>query len=84
MTIDTPAELRKHAADCETTAEESKDPETKATWNRMAKRWLLCAKLAEDEDSLHRRRLEERSFKPHRNLHASAAAADVRRQLRAI
>src|SRR5262245_45128200 len=50
----------------------------------MAERWLLCAKLAEDEDSLHRRRLEERSFKPHRNLHASAAAADVRRQLRAI
>jgi hypothetical protein len=47
--MDAPAEFRKHGADCEKMAKVSKDPETKATWKRMAERWLLCAKLAEDE-----------------------------------
>src|SRR6266568_2809671 len=30
--MDTPAEFRKHAADCETMAKVSNDPETKAAW----------------------------------------------------
>ncbi len=66
--MDTPAEFRKHAADCEKMAKASKDPEPKAAWKRMAERWLLCAKLAEDEDLLHRRRIEENRSRPHRNL----------------
>ncbi len=48
--MDTPAEFRKHAADCETMAKVSRDPETKAAWKRMAERWLVCAKWAEDQD----------------------------------
>jgi len=68
--MDTPAEFRKHAADCETMAKVSTDPDTRAVWKGMAHRWLLCAKLAETEDLSLRRRLEERRSKPHRNPHA--------------
>ena len=73
--MDTPAEFRKHAADCETMAKVSNDPETKAAWKRMAERWLLCAKLADDQDLFQRRRVEEKFSKPQRRpLHGSAAA----------
>jgi len=44
--MDTPAVFRKYAADCETMAQVSKDPETKAVWKRMAERWFLCANSA--------------------------------------
>jgi ribosomal protein L35 len=64
--MDTPAEFRKHAADCEKMAKVSNDRETKAAWKRMAERWLLCAKLAEDQDEFQRHLLEEKSSKQHR------------------
>jgi hypothetical protein len=68
--MDTPAVFRKHAADCETMVKVSMDPEIKAVWRRMAQRWLLCAKLAEDDDLSLRRQLEGKRSKPHRNPHA--------------
>jgi len=61
--MDTPAEFRKHAADCEKMAKVSDDRETKAAWKRMAERWLVCAKLAEDQDLFQRHRVEEKSLK---------------------
>jgi len=61
--MDTPAEFRKHAADCEKMAKVSNDRETKAAWKRMAERWLACAKLAEDQDLFQRHRVEEKSLK---------------------
>ena len=64
--MDTPAEFRKHAANCETMAKVSKDRETKAAWKRMAERWILCAKSAEDQDLFQRRRMEENRSKPRR------------------
>ena len=74
--MDTPAEFRKHAADCGKMAKVSNDRETKAVWKRMAERWLLCAKLAEDQDLFQRRRAEEKSLKaPRRPLHGWAGAA---------
>jgi hypothetical protein len=36
-------EFLKHAADCEQMAKFARDPESKATWNRMAERWRRCA-----------------------------------------
>ena len=72
--MDTSAEFRKHAADCEKMAKVSDDRETKAVWKRMAERWLVCAKLAEDQDSFQRRRVEENHAKVHQN-------SDLRRQL---
>ncbi len=38
-----PDEFLKHAADCEQMAKFARDPESKATWNRMAERWRRCA-----------------------------------------
>jgi hypothetical protein len=57
--MDTAAEFRKHAADCNKMAKVSRDLETKGVWQRMAERWLLCAKLAEEDDqSLARARAQ--------------------------
>jgi hypothetical protein len=64
--MDTPAEFRKHAADCKKMVKVSGDRETKVAWKRMAERWLLCAKLAEDQDMVQLRRKEENRSKPHR------------------
>jgi hypothetical protein len=65
--MDTAAEFRKHAVDCNKMAEVSKDPENKAIWRRMGERWLLCAKLAEEEEqSAARFRAQKISSKPHR------------------
>jgi hypothetical protein len=38
-----PDEFLKHATDCEQMAKFTRDPESKATWNRMAERWRRCA-----------------------------------------
>ena len=66
--MDTAAEFRKYAANCNKTAKVSKDPEAKATWRRMEERWLLCAKLAdEDEQSVARLRANRVSSKRHIN-----------------
>jgi hypothetical protein len=36
-------EFLKHVADCQQMARLSRDPQSKATWNRMAQRWMDCA-----------------------------------------
>jgi hypothetical protein len=36
-------EFLRHAADCQQMAKFTRDPSSKATWNRMAERWLDCA-----------------------------------------
>jgi hypothetical protein len=48
--MDTPAEFRKYAANCKKMSKLSEDPETIALWRRMEERWLLCAKLAEEDE----------------------------------
>jgi hypothetical protein len=66
--MDTAAEFRKYAANCNKTAKVLKDPETKALWRRMEERWLLCAKLAEeDEQSVARLRAQRLTSKRHIN-----------------
>ena len=42
-TMNPPDEFQKRAADCMHMARLSRDPESKAMWNRMAARWLRCA-----------------------------------------
>jgi hypothetical protein len=57
--MDTAAEFRKHAVDCNRMAKVSTDLETKGVWRRMAERWLLCAELTEeDQQSLARTRAQ--------------------------
>jgi hypothetical protein len=36
-------EFLRHAADCQKMAKFTRDPGSKATWNRMAERWQRCA-----------------------------------------
>ena len=36
-------EFLKHAADCQQMAKFTRDPQSRATWNRMAQRWIDCA-----------------------------------------
>jgi hypothetical protein len=38
-------EFLKHAADCQRMAKFTRDPASKATWNRMAERWQRCAEV---------------------------------------
>jgi hypothetical protein len=50
--VETGAEFRKYAANCDKMAKVSTDPEAKALWRRMEERWLLCAKLADEDEQL--------------------------------
>jgi hypothetical protein len=40
-----PEEFLRHAADCQRMAKFTRDPVSKATWSRMAERWLRCAEV---------------------------------------
>ena len=40
-----PEEFLRHAADCQRMAKFTRDPASKATWSRMAERWLRCAEV---------------------------------------
>lgn len=44
-----PDEFLKHAAECQQMAKATRDPASKATWNRMAERWLQCADRAKNQ-----------------------------------
>ncbi len=44
-------EFLKHAAECELMAKFTRDPQSRATWNHMAQRWVRCAELF-DKQSL--------------------------------
>ena len=66
----TAAELRNHAVNCNRMAKVSKDPETKGIWRRMAQRWLLCAKLAEEDEQSPARLREQRVSRPRPSHHS--------------
>ena len=44
-----PEEFLKHAVECQQMAKATRDPATKATWNRMAERWAQCAERAKSQ-----------------------------------
>jgi hypothetical protein len=43
--------FRRFAAECEAMSKFAKSPESKATWDGMAARWILFAELADDRYS---------------------------------
>jgi hypothetical protein len=59
-----PDEFLKHAADCEQMAKFTRDPESMATWNRMAERWRRCAEIFTSQNSGARHQMPA---KPHRH-----------------
>ena len=49
--IDPAEEFRKHAADCRRMARAQSNAQAKDSWIRLAKRWDICAELAEQESA---------------------------------
>ncbi len=61
MTPINPAdEFLKHAAECRQMAKATRNPAGKATWNRMAVRWLQCAERAKNQKVATRARVPVR------------------------
>ncbi len=50
--MDFAREFRAHAEDCRRMAQTIASEEDREIWNRMAERWLVCAKLAEWEETV--------------------------------
>jgi hypothetical protein len=48
--------FRRHADDCRSMARMASDPESRATWNQLAERWLRCAKNAQPSGDEERTR----------------------------
>ena len=46
-------EFLRHAADCTQMAKFTRDPTSKATWRRMAERWLQCAEVFKRSSATH-------------------------------
>jgi hypothetical protein len=42
----------RHEAECKFMARLARDPESKATWMAMAKRWRRCAELANQQSAM--------------------------------
>jgi hypothetical protein len=63
-------EFLRHAADCQRMAKFSRDPASRATWNRMAERWLRCAETFNRESAaakpVHRHRKGAADMQPYR------------------
>lgn len=45
-------EFLRHAADCQQMAKFTRDPASRATWQRMAERWRHCAEVFRKESSI--------------------------------
>ena len=45
-------EFLRHAADCQQMAKFTRDPASKATWRRMAERWLHCAEVFQSQRAI--------------------------------
>jgi hypothetical protein len=54
LSMDPSDEFLKHAADCQRMAKFTRDPESRATWNRMAERWMDCAERFKRDSLIHR------------------------------
>jgi hypothetical protein len=56
-------EFIRHAAECKSMAEFSRDPENKKVWRRMAERWIRCAELAQKQDPPPQSRRKRKSYR---------------------
>jgi hypothetical protein len=56
-------EFLKHAAECKRMARFAREPQDRATWRRMAERWLRCAEVFEKE-SLSSRPTQKQAADP--------------------
>jgi len=61
------------AAECEAMAKFARSPESKATWGRLAARWVRCAELTEHHWSVA---MHDRPAKRHRRPDRSRSRQD--------
>ena len=60
----TPSEyFMQHAAECEFMAKLAREPESKAVWIGMAKRWHRCAAFAQEQSAQQRELARHRKAK---------------------
>jgi hypothetical protein len=57
-------EFLRHAADCQQMAKFTRDPASKATWSRMAERWLSCAERFKSQSVAAQRNPAKRHRRP--------------------
>jgi hypothetical protein len=57
-------EFLKHAADCQQMAKFTRDPESRATWSRMAERWIGCAERFKNQSQAIARTPPKRRHRP--------------------
>jgi hypothetical protein len=57
-------EFIRYAAECESMAHFSRDPENKKLWRRMAERWIRCAELAQNQDPFSQGRRKRKEGRP--------------------
>ncbi len=62
-------EFRAHAEECRRMAESTRAEEDRRVWNGMADRWLLCARLADEEYAALKRRRENGAHMRHHRHH---------------
>jgi hypothetical protein len=57
--------FREFAAECQAMAKLARSPESKATWGRLAGRWVQCAELADQHASAASAAARDRPAKRH-------------------
>jgi hypothetical protein len=67
--MDAPDRFMRFAAECEVMAQIAPSPENRAVWNGLAQRWIRCAELLDQRDSV---RPAGRSTKRRGNLASSS------------
>ena len=56
-------EFLRHAEDCQQMAKFTRDPASKATWRRMAERWLHCAEVFQSQRAMAQQRAPSQSHR---------------------
>ena len=56
-------EFLRHAADCQKMAKFTRDPASRATWRRMAERWLHCAEVFQSQRAMAQQRPPSQSHR---------------------
>ena len=62
--MDASEQFRKFAGECRAMAKLARSPDSKATWDRLAARWVRCAELDEIHALATRERMAKRRRRP--------------------
>jgi hypothetical protein len=66
--MDPAEEFRRHATECRRMAQQTVNAENRATWNRMAERWLRCAERVQPQPARRVLRYRQTDRSIYRNV----------------